>query len=90
MMSLLGSFTPLDTVLIAGIVWLSGMFVWLLRRFIRSYDENTKTLIAINATMQVMDKKLDTATTVDREILMELARIRSPLYQVGKLRPSEG
>lgn len=67
----------LDTVLITGIIWLSGMFVWLLKRFIKSYDENTRTLVAINSTMQVMDKKLDTATTVDREILIQLAKINS-------------
>ena len=58
------------------------MFVWLLKRFIKSYDDNTRTLIAINSTMQVMDKKLDTATTVDREILLELARINNPLHVV--------
>ncbi len=67
--------SALEVVLLGGIGWMSGMFVWLLRRFIKSYDENTRTLIAINATMQVMDKKLDTATTVDRDILLQLARL---------------
>lgn len=71
----LDALSMLDTVLITAIIWLSGMFVWLLKRFIKSYDENTRTLVAINSTMQVMDKKLDTATTVDREILIQLAQI---------------
>lgn len=70
----MGDLSALDMVLMTGIIWLSGMFVWLLKRFIKSYDDNTKTLVAINATMQVMDKKLDTATQVDREILVELSR----------------
>jgi hypothetical protein len=70
----MAEFTVMNMVLGTGIIWLSGMFVWLLKRFTKSYDENTRTLVEINKTMQVMDRKLDTATQVDREILVELSR----------------
>lgn len=68
--------STLELVLLGGITWLSGLFVWLLKRFIKSYDHNTKTISEINKTMQEMDRKLDAATQVDREILLELARVR--------------
>jgi hypothetical protein len=68
--------SSLEMALIIGISTLFSLFVWLLKRFIKSYDDNTRTLVAINGTMQIMDKKLDAATEVDREILMELARVK--------------
>jgi len=68
--------SALEMTLIIGISTLFSLFVWLLKRFIKSYDDNTRTLVAINATMQIMDKKLDAATEIDREILMELARVK--------------
>lgn len=73
-MNWMTDFTVMNMVLGTGIIWLSGMFVWLLKRFIKSYDENTRTLVEINGTMRAMDKKLDMATEVDREILVELSR----------------
>jgi len=73
--------SALEMTLIIGISTLFSLFVWLLKRFIKSYDDNTRTLVAINATMQIMDKKLDAATEIDREILMELARVN--LYRAG-------
>ena len=69
------SLTPVNVVLLGGITWLSGMFVWLLKRFIKSYDDNTRTLVEINKTIMAMDAKLDTANEIDREILLELARV---------------
>lgn len=83
MNAFLANISVLDGTLILGIMWLSGVFIWLLKRFIRSYDDNTRTLTAINSTLQVMDKKLDTATTVDREILIALAHLNSPIREIG-------
>lgn len=76
-MEFLTGLTVLNIVLISGITWLSGLFVWLLKKFITSYDTNTKVLTTLNETIRVMDKKLDVATEVDREILLELAKLRN-------------
>lgn len=75
--------STLNIVLIFGISWLSVLFVWLLKRFIKSYDDNTRTLVAINQTMQQMDRKLDAATTVDREILIQLGQVNNPIRKRG-------
>jgi len=83
MLDLVG-LSPLNVILICGITWLSGMFVWLLKRFIKSYDDNTRTLVEINRTMQVMDKKLDMATQVDREILVEMSRSEPCHFRAGE------
>ncbi len=80
-MKALMTLTLLDGILMAGISWLSVLFVWLLRRFIRSYDDNTKMLTCINATITAMDRKLDAATSVDREILVALAQQNNPLLR---------
>ena len=77
--SWMSELSALNIVLILGISWLSVLFVWLLKRFIKSYDDNTRTLVAINQTMLTMDRKLDAATTVDREILIQLAQVNTPI-----------
>jgi len=58
MEALLDQLSPLNMVLVFGIVWLSGVYVWLLKRFIKSYDENTHALSCINGTMKAMDAKI--------------------------------
>lgn len=81
-MNILNQLSLLDSVLIAGIVWLSGVFIFLLKKFISSYDCNTKVMTEVSKTLVSMDQKLDTAKNVDREILVELARIRNPVHAV--------
>lgn len=81
MIEVVQSLTLLNGILLAGISWLSILFVWLLKRFIRSYDDNTRTLVAINATITAMDSKLDAATSVDREILVALAQVNNPILR---------
>ena len=74
--------TLLDSALITGIIWLSGVFLWILRKFICSYNQNTTVMTDVCKTLVAMDQKLDNANNVDREILVELARIRNPLHAV--------
>jgi type VI protein secretion system component VasK len=81
-MNWINELSVLDSVLIAGIVWLSGVFLWILRKFICSYNQNTTVMTEVGKTLTAMDQKLDTANNVDREILVELARIRNPVHVV--------
>jgi len=76
--------STLDSVLIAGIIWLSGVFLWILKKFIASYNQNTRVMAEVSKTLVAMDQKLDTANAVDRDILVELARIRNPMHVVKR------
>jgi len=73
--NIIGDLSVLDSVLIAGIIWLSGVFIYLLKKFITSYDCNTEALTGISKTLVAMDQKLDNENDVHREILVELARL---------------
>lgn len=71
------NFTQLDAVLIAGIVWLSGVFVWLIRKFVSSYEKNTVTMTKVQDTLEGVDRKLDTAADRDVEIVKTLSAIHA-------------
>lgn len=83
-MNILNQLSVLDSVLIAGIIWLSGVFLFILRKFLSSYNTNTEVMTGVGKTLVAMDQKLDMANNVDREILVELARIRNPVHVVNK------
>lgn len=81
-MNWISDLSVLDTVLGSGIMWLSVVFIWLLKKFIESYNQNTRVMTDVSKTLVAMDQKLDNANSVDREILVELARLRNPLIAV--------
>lgn len=76
-MSLISELTPVNYVLMSGIVWLSGVFIWLIRKFVRSYEQNTTTMTRVSDTLQAVDRKLDTAAERDLEISKTLAAIHA-------------
>ncbi len=75
-MNWLTDLSALNGALVSGIAWLSLVFVWLLRKFICSYNKNTTVMTEIGKTLSAMDQKMNNANNVDREILVELARLR--------------
>ena len=75
-MNWLTDLSALNGALVSGIGWISIMFVWLLRKFICSYNKNTMVMTEVGKTLNSMDQKLNNANNVDREILVELARLR--------------
>lgn len=76
-MSILSELTPLNYVLITGIVWLSGVFVWLVRKFVRSYEQNTVTMTKVQDTLEAVDHKLEKAADRDLEIAKTLSAIHA-------------
>lgn len=75
--SWMAELTPMNMILIAGIIWLSGVFIWLIKKFVCSYQENTKTMTKVQDTLEVVDRKLDAASTRDVEIVRTLAAIHA-------------
>lgn len=74
---LLPFLTPLNMVLIFGIVWLSGVFLWLIRKFVSSYEKNTEINTKLQGTMEAVDRKLDTAAERDLRVAETLAAINA-------------
>lgn len=74
---LLPLLTPLNMVLIFGIVWLSGVFLWLIRKFVSSYEKNTEINTKLQGTMEAVDRKLDTAAERDLRVAETLAAINA-------------
>lgn len=72
-----GEMTLLNYVLMAGMIWLSGVFVWLIKKFICSYGENTKVLTKVQDTLEGIDHKLDAASVRDVEIVRTLSAIHA-------------
>jgi hypothetical protein len=70
-------FTTSEYLLFTGIVWLSGLFVWLIKKFMASYEKNTVTLVRLHDTLEGVDRKLDTAADRDVEIVKTLAAIHA-------------
>ena len=75
-MGIVNQLTVLDGVLVTGIIWMAGVLIWVIKRYMTSYNSNTIALVTINKTLISMDQKLLTATEVDRDILVELARLK--------------
>jgi len=73
----LAELTPMNMVLVTGIVWLSGVFIWLIKKFVSSYEQNTKVITKVQDTLDGVDKKLDAASTRDVEIVRTLAAIHA-------------
>lgn len=69
--------TPLNVALTTGIVWLSGVFVWLIRKFMSSYEQNTKAMTKVSETLGAMDRKLEASVDRDVEIIKMLAEINA-------------
>ncbi len=76
-MSFLAELTPLNYVLMSGIIWLSGVFIWLIRRFVRSYEQNTGTMTKVQVTLEAVDHKLEKAADRDLEIAKTLSAIHA-------------
>lgn len=74
---ILPELTAMNIILIIGIVWLSGVFIWLTRKFVASYEGNTQTMTEVRDTLRGVDKKLDTAAERDVEIVRTLAAIHA-------------
>jgi len=69
--------TPINMILVTGIVWLSGVFIWLIKKFVVSYAENTKVITKVQDTLESVDKKLDAASMRDMEIVSTLSAIHA-------------
>lgn len=75
--TVLSKLTLLDGVLFLGIVWLSGVFLWLIKKFVSSYEKNTSIMTKVETTLDSMDRKLDTAADRDVEIIRALERVNT-------------
>lgn len=69
--------TLLNYVLIAGLVWLSGVFIWLIKVFVDAYAKNTAVITKVQGTLEGVDKKLDSAAERDSRIVATLAAIHA-------------
>jgi len=76
-MSWMSELTPMNMVLVSGVIWLSGVFLWLIKRFVASYDKNTTAMVGVKDTLEGVDRKLDTAANRDIEIVRTLAAIHA-------------
>lgn len=70
-------FTTTEYILVTGIVWLAGVLIWLLKKFLSSYDKNTTSNVRLHETLQGVDRKLDTAAERDLEIVRTLSAIHA-------------
>ena len=61
---------PMTLMLVSAIIWLSGLFVWLIKRFVDSFEKNTEVIDAI-------DRKLDTSADRDLETVKMLEKIHA-------------
>jgi len=77
MQSWMAELTPMNMVLLTGIIWLSGVFLWLIKNFVKSYDKNTTAMTQVKDTLEGVDRKLDTAANRDVEIVRTLSAIHA-------------
>lgn len=76
-MSHLADLSPINYILIAGIVWLSGVFIWLIKKFVSSFEKNTVVMTKVQGTLEGVDRKLDSAADRDLEIVKTLSAIHA-------------
>ena len=67
--------TTTTGLLMAGIIWLSGVFVWLIKRFVDSFEKNTVVMAKVDKTLDAMDRKIDASTERDLEMLKTIEKI---------------
>ena len=61
-------FSTLEAVLIMGIIWLSGVFLYMLRKFVVSFEANTRVMDEVGRTLVSMNDKLATAERRDERV----------------------
>jgi len=68
---------PMTLMLVSAIVWLSGLFVWLIKRFVDSFEKNTEVMTRVSGALDAIDRKLDTSAERDLETVKMLEKIHA-------------
>lgn len=77
MEDMLNNVSPMTFMLVSAIVWLSGLFVWLIKKFVDSFEKNTATMTRVGQSLDGVERKLETSVERDIEIVKMLEKIHA-------------